>query len=488
MTYGVFGKIFSTQAIIFYSMYFTAIMVAIMIPMKIMLRNVITFKLLFFSYGILYIFFYISAIFLAQLFAYVIYISGYLVLFGLFFLFSLFNIYILGKDLGIQFLITTVIFAGSIWIYGIQFLSIWIFTQLGWPILETFVGLMLLFVPVMLLIDRYILKVWAQVNVSKTIVLTITYVLFFAMNNLINLMVVCYTYEPLRILVSDAYFPMDFVRKLSPEAVFIVGDVNQELLLTVFFIVVCLLPIIYFIRLLIREVLGQKKILEQEQRAKELYSYIHIIESFNDELRKIQHDYKNILATLGGYIYNEEVDVVGLRKHYEEVMVSLDVKKFEFIHFSKIKNINNLEIVSILLSKIVKANEADIPLTLEILEPVDFQQEGLVKIARILGILLDNAIEGALECEEPKISIALVNMDERTVGIHIQNNTTNKQLFQKLMTRNTHYSTKGRNRGLGLGIVNELVESSEQLSLDFQQEEDIISFSLLVTHDKEKKW
>lgn len=479
MTDTIVGSLFSFQAIIFFSFYVTVVLVAVLIPLKYMLKEVITLKLLLVTYGVLYCFFYTCAFFLEQLFPYCIVISGYQLITGVVFLFSFFNIYVLGKEVRLQFLTTWITLLASFWLYLCQLLSIYLANRLEQPILLIFVLLMSMFIPIILTVNHFF-NIERWISLRNTIILTVIYLLFFLINNLWLIISSDYLSTPLRLFISANYPFKTFLQLLNPTAVITVNSVGWETIMVIFFYIFTLIPVVAVLFLLIKENRGRKKIYEQEQREKELYSYIGLVESFNDELRKIQHDYRNILVTLGGYIYNEKAAVLELKEHYENIMASLDIEKFEFVHFSKIRNINNLEVVSILVAKIVKASDSGISLILEIVEPVYFQQNDIMKLVRILGILLDNAIEASLECEQPKIDIAFIQINADTIVIHIQNNTINEQLIGQLLAREKNYSTKGKNRGLGLGIVYELIEASSNLSLDFQQQDEIISFSLFV--------
>ncbi|MBP1046532.1 GHKL domain-containing protein [Enterococcus sp. BWM-S5] len=487
MAYTVVGNLFSFQAVFLFSVYVTVLLVSILIPLKSVLKEVITLKLSLIVYGVLYCFFYICAIFYEQLFPYCMVINGHQLIAVVLFLFSFFNIYIFGKEIKVQFFSVWVVLLASIWLYLSQLMSIYFADWVNQPILLIFSGLMLTFVPIIIAINHFF-DVSRLITLSNTIILTVLYVLFFLVNTFWLIISSDYFSEPLRIFISSTYPYRTFLQSLNSTVVIASNDVGWEVVLIILFWGIATIPTVLILLLLIKENRGRKKIYEQEQREKELYSYIGLIESFNDELRKIQHDYRNILTTLGGHIYNEQVDVSELKEHYETIMTSLDIKKFEFVHFSKIRNINNLEIVSILVAKIVKASDSNISLTLEIIEPVYFQSNDIMRLVRILGILLDNAIEAAIECENPEVDIAFIQIDADTTVIHIQNNTVNEQLIRQLLSREKNFSTKGEHRGLGLGIVYELVDASDCLKLDFQQQNEIISFSLFVNCNEGKRW
>ena len=68
-------------------------------------------------------------------------------------------------------------------------------------------------------------------------------------------------------------------------------------------------------------------------------------------------------------------------------------------------------------------------------------------LVRCLGILLDNALEAALETEEPWVEILLLQ-EERTFSLRISNPWTGKIDHAEFWKEG--WSTKGPDRGMGL--------------------------------------
>nr|WP_250318422.1 GHKL domain-containing protein [Streptococcus lutetiensis] len=87
----------------------------------------------------------------------------------------------------------------------------------------------------------------------------------------------------------------------------------------------------------------------------------------------------------------------------------------------------------------------------------------LISYIRILSILFDNAIEAALESENPKIAVANFYQDGDFVFI-IENSTREKSVdLSNIFQRG--YSTKGENRGLGLATLVDFQDDYENLSV-----------------------
>ena len=85
-----------------------------------------------------------------------------------------------------------------------------------------------------------------------------------------------------------------------------------------------------------------------------------------------------------------------------------------------------------------------------------------VVLCKALGILLDNAIEASLKSKDRYIGIEVFdNKDEYT--IIVDNSCKDKVNINKINNKN--YSTKGKKRGLGLYILNNMLEKNSIISL-----------------------
>jgi len=86
-----------------------------------------------------------------------------------------------------------------------------------------------------------------------------------------------------------------------------------------------------------------------------------------------------------------------------------------------------------------------------------------MSLCRSLGIILDNGIEGAQMCEVPVLEIAFITLPSSYL-IVAKNNYGGDCLNVEQLYENG-FSTKGSNRGLGLGILREIVEQYDHIHL-----------------------
>lgn len=193
------------------------------------------------------------------------------------------------------------------------------------------------------------------------------------------------------------------------------------------------------------------------------YEYTLRIESINNEMRKFRHDYVNILTTLSDYI--REDDMPGLREYFNEHIVPMkDNLKTRSIKMNGIEKLKVREIKGLITTKILQAQEKKIPISIEVPDEVDRIDMNTIELSRIIGIILDNAIEASENLEDPLIRIAFIDNDVSVTFIVMNKCSDNIPKIHELFEQG--FSTKGDNRGLGLSTLKELIDENENVLLD----------------------
>src|SRR5699024_10564416 len=120
----------------------------------------------------------------------------------------------------------------------------------------------------------------------------------------------------------------------------------------------------------------------------------------------------------------------------------------------------------LITTKILQAQEKNIRLSIEVPEPIEKIDMPIINLSRIIGILLDNAIEASEKIEDDRlIRIAFIKNEDDSVMFIIMNKCKPDMprvhtLFQE------NYSTKGKNRGLGLSNLKEITDATSNVLLD----------------------
>ena len=193
-----------------------------------------------------------------------------------------------------------------------------------------------------------------------------------------------------------------------------------------------------------------------------LENYSKHVESLYQEVRSFRHDYANVLMSLKVGI--DQGDLDNIKKIYEEITAdSAKLVKNNKFDLTRLANISDSAVKNLMSAKFLEAENRGIEISLEVAEPMKNPAIPLISYIRILSILFDNAIEAALESENPKIAVANVYQDGDFVFI-IENSTREKSVdLSNIFQRG--YSTKGENRGLGLATLVDFQDDYENLSV-----------------------
>lgn len=205
------------------------------------------------------------------------------------------------------------------------------------------------------------------------------------------------------------------------------------------------------------EVKSENQKLEQQKK------YILALEKNNNEIRKFKHDFNNIILGLDGYINNDDFNKEKLKKYFNSTIMTFNNNiELNDIVIAKLNSIKVSSLKSLITNKVLVAQNNNIDADINIEgEITDFYTDEM-QLNRILGVLLNNAIEASLELtENKKIEINIIQID-KTTDIQISNtfNNTGTPItdFNK-----EGFSTKGTNRGLGLSSAHEIANKLNML-------------------------
>jgi two-component system sensor histidine kinase AgrC len=194
----------------------------------------------------------------------------------------------------------------------------------------------------------------------------------------------------------------------------------------------------------------------EAQEKREIEEYSHVIEDMYAETRRFKHDYMNMLSPLKEYIDNN--DMKGLKEFFYNNVIDMDKEiKWSGSNIDKLKHIKFVGLKAILSAKIIKATSMNIDIKVDIIEDIDYVDMKVMDLCRIVGILMDNAIEAAIECEYPKLKVCVVNKNDYVVLVVHNNFFGNKPLIHKIFIEG--FSTKGSARGLGLYTVKNIIDT-----------------------------
>lgn len=136
-------------------------------------------------------------------------------------------------------------------------------------------------------------------------------------------------------------------------------------------------------------------------------------------------------------------------------------------YYKALTAISNKSVKSILLAKITKAKDLGIAVTLEVTRKSSIAAHEY-EVIRILGILLDNAIEGSSQTDQPMIRLALLaESDSLEIDIYNSYNQERSVDLNRIFERG--YSTKEKNTGIGLYTVKKIVDNHPDMLLEVEK-------------------
>ena len=213
-----------------------------------------------------------------------------------------------------------------------------------------------------------------------------------------------------------------------------------------------------------KEIALKQKKFEQ----KHLQTYTDEIVELYNEIRGFRHDYAGMLVSMQMAI--DSGDLQEINRVYNEVLVKANQKlRSEKYTYFDLNNIEDSALRSLIAQSIVYARKNDVEFTLEVKDIITRLSIDLLDLVRIMSILLNNAVEGAADSYLKQMEVAVIKMDFETV-IVIQNSckitmTPSEDLFA------LGFSTKGRNRGLGLNNVKEILDKYDNIILETEMED-----------------
>lgn len=190
----------------------------------------------------------------------------------------------------------------------------------------------------------------------------------------------------------------------------------------------------------------RKRIEEQAVSLRQQKAYIRNLEELQKEVRRFRHDFKNMMS--GMYLQAEEGNLEAIQGYIQEMTEDFDVQVGSQIRImNQLANIRVTEVKGLFLEKMKMMQEADVHCELEVLYPFEKTKLRTTDLCRVLGILLDNAVEEVRGKNGGKIHVMISSRDGYTT-FRVKNTLHSAVDFYRLGT--SGYSTKGKDRGIGL--------------------------------------
>ena len=202
---------------------------------------------------------------------------------------------------------------------------------------------------------------------------------------------------------------------------------------------------------------------------KQMLNYVTKYEKIITEQGKTNHEFKNQLMVIRGYAKMNSSKLVD----YLDSIVD-DIKKTHSSYL--ISNLNKFPdggIKGLLYYKLSIMDDESIKYDINVEKGVKsklshFDTKTYKNVTKILGVLLDNAIDACKKAKEKKIMI-IVSCTRSGVDFKIYNAYSGKIEISKI---GTGYTTKGNGHGFGLKLVQDIINANHQFSTEYFLEDD----------------
>ena len=199
-------------------------------------------------------------------------------------------------------------------------------------------------------------------------------------------------------------------------------------------------------------------------------------EDEKQQLQVLMHEYESVLNQTSENRHEMLNDLLILRsiadKNSSEFTRTLDgiIRQYDTKKFKKYTSLAKLPtgVKGMIYYKIAFINENEINFD-TVVNGVDYakfeamDKELYYKVCKILGILMDNAIDACVDSEKKKLVVSVYTENE-DLCVEISNSysgTVDKDGIKK-----KGYTTKGKNHGHGLTILNRIIDETKELKFE----------------------
>lgn len=190
-----------------------------------------------------------------------------------------------------------------------------------------------------------------------------------------------------------------------------------------------------------------------------LMDSLHQYEDMVDRQRVDNHENKNQLLVIKNMIKKNDKGVV---KYIDSVIKNQ--KEDDEVLYTRVKTIPSGGLQGIIYQKMLVMKDKNILFSLDVSRDVRkieldmLNSDDNYNLCRIMGVLLDNAIEGSSTCDDKRIMISLY-VDDDMLVIEVSNNYDG-ELDDDLLD-SEGFTTKGNGHGYGLCLVKDIVSNSK---------------------------
>lgn len=210
------------------------------------------------------------------------------------------------------------------------------------------------------------------------------------------------------------------------------------------------------------------------QKLESVEAYNKSLRVLHDNVRGFKHDFDNIITTIGGYIKTN--DMKGLENYYSQL--GSDCQKVNNLYLLSPTVVNNDGIYNLLTRKYNEADSKGIKVNISFLLDLSDLHMQIYEFARILGILLDNAIEASQESTEKIMNLTFRNDSKNSRQLVIIENSYKDKDVDTEKIYEKGISSKDNHTGIGLWTVRKILKRTNNINLYTSKNPELFSQQL----------
>lgn len=222
---------------------------------------------------------------------------------------------------------------------------------------------------------------------------------------------------------------------------------------------------------------NESKYEQLKEKNKQMLNYVTKYEKIITAQGKANHEFKNQLMVIRGYAQMNSNKIID----YIDEIVKDSNKAGSSYLISQLNNFPDGGIKGLLYYKLSIIEDEKIKYSINVEKGVKSSLKSLnigdyKNITKILGVLLDNAIDASKKSKHKKINISVIK-DKKNIIFKIYNTYKGKVDIDKV---GTGYTTKGTGHGYGLRLVKDIIKEEDLFNINYVLEDNYFVSSLTI--------
>ena len=238
-----------------------------------------------------------------------------------------------------------------------------------------------------------------------------------------------------------------------------------------------ILFIVFVILIVLLIIKNESKYEQLKEENKQMLNYVTKYEKIITAQGKTNHEFKNQLMVITGYAQMNSNKIID----YIDEIVEGSNKAGSSYLISQLNNFPDGGIKGLLYYKLSIMEDENIKYSINVEKGVKTKLKTLStnnykNITKILGVLLDNAIDASKKSKHKKINISVIK-DNKNIIFKIYNTYKGKIDIEKV---GTGYTSKGKGHGYGLRLVKDIINEDKLFNISHNLEDNYFVSSLYI--------